>query len=504
MKKPIRLLVSFFLFFFIPALSFPQQSVLLTILHTNDTHGHLLPFSYPSSVPPGSELAQVEERTNIGGIARRVTLVKNLREQLEKQGTTVWLVDAGDFSDGTSFSTEYHGEADAAAMNAAGYTFGALGNHEFNYSLSRLKTIIGIFRYPILCANAIEDSTGRPLARPFEIRQVGPLKIGVFGLVTRSTNGYPATREGVTISDEIEASRGMVKALRPEADIVIALSHSGEKVDEQIAAAVPEVDVIVGGHSHSRIPGGEIVWHSDELKADEVNGTVVVQAHQWGGELGRLDLLFGKNAHGAWHVERYHAWLIPVTSNIPEDPSVASVVEHYWKPIAARYKEVIGQAMADFVERGDDLTNYNLVADAVRETYKTDFDLENMGGVRAPLAKGPITRGDLVDMDPFDNTVVMFKISGRRLKELLLSARPAVSGLRYRIENGSVTEVKVAGNPLKEGRIYTGAANSYLARTALKGIKVNDTGKQRLDVLVNYVRKKGRVRPLFDSRRVLF
>ena len=88
-----------------------------------------MPFSYPSMAAPGSDIAALKVRTDIGGIARRATLVKRLRAELAKQGTTVWLVDGGDFSDGTPFSTEYHGEADAAAMNAAGYTFGTLGNH---------------------------------------------------------------------------------------------------------------------------------------------------------------------------------------------------------------------------------------------------------------------------------------------------------------------------------------------------------------------------------------
>jgi 2',3'-cyclic-nucleotide 2'-phosphodiesterase (5'-nucleotidase family) len=192
-----------------------------------------------------------------------------------------------------------------------------------------------------------------------------------------------------------------------------------------------------------------------------------------------------------------------VTPDIPEDPAVAAVVEHYWQPIAARYGQIIGQAAADFVERGDDLAPYNLMADSIRETFGTEIELENMGGVRAPLVKGNITWANLVDMDPFDNTIVTFKISGRRLKEILLSERPAVSGIRYRIEGNAVTEAAVAGKPLSDIRIYSGAANSFFARTALKGISVKDTGKQCLDVLTEYIRKKRTVHPVFDGRRVL-
>ena len=274
--------------------------------------GACSPFSYPG----GAEYSTLEVRKNIGGIARRATLVKRLREQLGRQGIQVWLVDAGDFTDGTPFSAEYQGEADIAAMNAATYDFGALGNHEFNRPLATLKNLLNLVQYPMLCANTVGFSPDTPL-RESAIREVGPLKIGIFGLVTTEYVDYQALKEGIGIVSEIETAKRMASALRPKADIVIALSHAGEKVDAQIAATVPGIDIIVGGHSHSRLPSGELIWHSDQLKAKEVNGTIIVQAYQWGGELGRLDLLFDKDEKGAWHVERYRARLLPITSDLP-------------------------------------------------------------------------------------------------------------------------------------------------------------------------------------------
>ncbi len=492
---------------FILILLFPHfvsaQQVSLTILHTNDTHGHLLPFSYPSAAAPESELAAMQERRNIGGIARRATLVKRLRMQLEPRGTTVWLVDTGDFSDGTSFSTEYHGEADVAAMNAAGYTLGTLGNHEFNLPLSRLRVLLEQFTFPVLCANAVEISTGRPLTQPSLVRELGPLKIGIFGLTAREGGGYQAGKDGVSFLDEIDTARRMVNALRARADIVIALSHAGQKTDERIGNTVEGLDVIVGGHSHSRLATGHFVWRTPELKAKEINGTVIVQAYQWGGELGRLDLLFDRGSSGSWHVGHWRARLLPITSGIPDDESVAAVVDHYWKPIAKRYGEVIGRATDDFNARGNDLAPYNLVADSVREVFGADIALENIGGVRAPLVKGNITLEDLVNMDPFGNTVVTFEISGRRLKEVLRQAKPAVSGIRYRLENGELAEVTVAGRPVDDSRTYTGVTNSYLAESFLKGLSVENSGRIRLDVVIEYIRKKGTVKPVYDGRRVV-
>ncbi len=502
-KSAPFIVAALFLCIFSLSTLFAQQQVSLTILHTNDTHGRLRPFSYPTVVAPGSDLAEIAVRSNIGGIARRATMAKRIREERGRQGIAVWMIDAGDFSDGTAFSSEYHGEADVAAMNAAGYDFGAIGNHEFNHTLPQLKKLLGMFRYPVICANVKERSTGALIAPASVIREVGSLKLGLFGLVTRSGSDYPAARDALTILDEIETARSMVRELRPKVDIIIAISHCGDEMDRKIAEAVPDIDVIVGGHSHSRLPMGHMVWRSADLKQGNANRVVVVQAHQWGGELGRLDLLFTRDSAGVWHVEQPRPQLVAITPDIPEDPEVSGIVEKYWEPIAPRYGAIIGQAAADFIERGDDLAPYNLMADSIRETFGTEIELENMGGVRAPLAKGNITWADLVDMDPFDNTIVTFKISGRQLKEVLQSERPAVSGIRYRIEEGVVAEVMVGDKPLDEARIYSGAANSFFARNSLKGIEIRDTRKKRLDVLAEHIRKKGTVRPAFDGRRII-
>ena len=497
-----RVVCAGFLFLFLAAPSWAQQ-VSLTILHTNDTHGHLLPFNYPSVASQGSDIAALKTRRNIGGIARRAALVKRLKTEIEAEDSSVWLVDAGDFSEGTPFSTEYHGQADVEAMNAAGYDFSALGNHEFSYSLSGLKKLLGLFKYPALCANVTETATGLPLTQTSATRQLGPLKIGIFGLVTTEVSDYLAAKDGLAVASEMETARAVVNTLRHEADIIIAISHAGEAQDLKIAAAVPEIDVIVGGHSHTRLETGEFVWHSDELKAESVNGTIIVQAHQRGAELGRLDLLFGKGASGAWHVLRYRARLIPITDEIPEEETVAAIVDRYWKPIAAKYERVLGKAEGDFSVNGDDLAAYSLVADAVRSDLDVEFDLENIGSVRRPLVKGPITLADLIGLDPFENTCVTFKISGRKLKDLLKSQRPAVSGLRYRIEHGEVVYAAVGGRRVNDKDIYYGATNSFFAARELKGIKITDTGKCRFDMLLNYVLAKKSVRPAYDGRRVI-
>jgi 5'-nucleotidase / UDP-sugar diphosphatase len=339
--------------------------VTLTVLHTNDTHGHLYPFSYPDLAANG-ETQGLRIHRDIGGIARRATLVKRIRQELADRHAASWLVDAGDYSDGTAFSIEYHGEADLAAMNAVGYDFGTIGNHELNNPAAQVKKLVAATRYQLVCANVSDRSTGSPLVAPFVIRNVGPVRIGLFGLTTHEGATYPAAKEALDVTDEITAARATVKAMVGQVDIIVLLSHAGTDVDEKIAAEVPEIDVIVGGHSHSRLPSGEFVWKSEDLFVGDVNGTVIVQDHKWGGELGRLDLLFMKDDKGICHVDRYRARLLPVTADVPADPDVAAVVDRFWQPLASRYGEVVGQAAGEFSTRGDDAAEYNLMADAVR------------------------------------------------------------------------------------------------------------------------------------------
>jgi 5'-nucleotidase len=502
MRLFARLLLAFALAV-CPAFATPAstQTATLTILHTNDTHGHLLPFSYPDAAR--LEIEGLPADGDLGGIARRATLVERIRRDVRSRGGTAWLVDVGDFSDGTPFSIAYKGEADVAAMNAAGYDLGTLGNHEFNYPAAHTRRLIALAKHRLLCANVTDRAAGAPLLPATAIRRAGPVRVGVFGLITRDAATYPAGKEAFDVANEIEAARRAVATLRRQADVIVLLSHAGEAVDEELARQVPEIDVIVGGHSHSRLPSGRFVWRSEDLRGSDVNGTIIVQAHQWGGELGRLDLLFGRDRQGRWRIQRYRSRLIPVTGQTHDQPAVAAAVQQYWDPIAKVYGEVVGQAAGEFTSRGDDSAEYHLMADAVREEFQAEIGFENTGGIRAPLLRGPITRGDLVTLDPFDNTVVRFEATGRRIREVLARYTPWVSGLRYRVQGREVVDATVGGAPLEDDRVYKGVTNSYFAGFALKGIPTENTGRARLETLVGYVRRHGTVRPLYDGRRVV-
>jgi len=481
----------------------------LTILHSNDVHGHLRPFSHPAIAPSErwSMIAELPARRDIGGIARRATLAARIRADLSKQGTPVWLIDAGDFFHYSVFSGEYHGVADVIAMNRAGYDFATFGNHEFEVTPKQLRSLIAAARFEFLCANVTDSAAGRPLTKPYEVRQVGDVRVGIFGLVTASAGRKPAAQEGITVQDAFAVAPAVVAQLRGpgRADVVVLISHLGEPGDRRLAREVPGIDVIVGGHSHTRLPQGEVVRWSDALEPDEVNGTVIVQAYQWGGELGRLDLLLEKNAAGKWRVIRHQAQLIPVTGQTADDPAVAAVLDSLWAPHAARYDEVLGTATADFADRGDDNAQNNFIADAVRAAFGVEVAFESRGGMFWPIPAGPVTRAMLVDLDQRPHTIVTFRMRGSEIRRFVTRAMPVGSALRYRMFLGRLEDITVGGAPLDDARVYSCAASSALAGRldGYETLEMRDTKRPWSGVVIDAIRKARTITPAYDGRRVV-
>ncbi len=494
-----------------PLAAKPGDMKRFVVLHSNDQHGHLLPFSYPDRVSPQDDVAQMPVRKNIGGIARRATLIKQIRAR-EKN---VYLFDAGDCMDGTPFSTEFLGKADYDAMNGAGYDYAVPGNHDFNMTAKQFQELTQLVKFPYLLANVYEKNSDRTPLPPYTIANWDGLKVAVFGLTTYSSRTYKAVEEAFRMRDPIEVARELVPKLRREADLVVMVAHNGLDVDRQIARTVPGIDIMVGGHSHTRLPRGVYVL-ADNPGPNDPKGTIIVQAHQWVGELGRLDVTVTEGQNQDWRVTGYAAGLVPVTGQYAEDTRVARTVASYWDRIKDKYTPVIGQAAADFSEvDGLDPTNYYLVTDAVREAFGTEIELENFGGVRAPIARGPITMADVVTMLPFGNTIYTFKIKGSELKRALIETRPATSAtLRYELRRQPQTtpgqqrsawnlvSATVNGQPVEDDRVYTGAASSYYFTRVLKPYALDgvDTGRKRLDIVVDYIRRNGVISPKEDGR----
>ena len=218
----------------------------LFIAHTNDTHSCIEPLS-----PLLADTAEADK----GGYLRRAALLRDLR----RQHPDLLLLDVGDYSQGTTYYHLYRGEVEVGLMNLMGYDAATIGNHEFDYGLENMARLFRMARFPIVCCNY--DFTGTPvegLVKPYVIIKRAGLKIGILG-VSPELNGLVSTAncQGVKYTDPIVAAQPVADYLRNEAkcDLVICISHLGWEVpevsDEDLIPATRNIDLVIGGHSHT-------------------------------------------------------------------------------------------------------------------------------------------------------------------------------------------------------------------------------------------------------------
>ncbi len=220
------------------------QSQPLVIMHTNDTHSQIDPYSYKND-------------RNMGGALRREAAIREVRAQY----ANTLLLDAGDFSQGTPYFNFFQGYVEVRLMNAMGYDAATLGNHEFDKGCSALAARLKTAKFPIVCANYLfSNKKLAKVVKPYTIIVRDGHRIGIFGLGV-NLDGYitPKTVQEVTYLDPVETARKMVAELKAkDCDMIICLSHLGVDTmikdnDFEIARQVPEIDVIIGGHSHEEI-----------------------------------------------------------------------------------------------------------------------------------------------------------------------------------------------------------------------------------------------------------
>jgi len=463
----------------------------LTILHVNDFHGSLQPTRTGADRP--------EE----GGAARLAALVKT-----ERTPTTLFLA-AGDLMQGTNLSNLFAGRPVIEAFNLMGLDAAAVGNHEFDDGQPALSERAAEARFPFLAANIAGDGPWQPTL----IRKVGSLRVAIFGLTTEETPvaTHPRNVQGLVFNNAVETARTLVAELRPQADLIVALTHLGAEEDEKLAAAAPGIDVIIGGHTHTRIE-----------KPATIGETLLLQAYERGVFLGRLDLEVTK---GKVLAHRYR--LLPVTAAAGEDPAVAALVAAYLQQSGDKMNEVVGTAAVDLeggkeAMRSRETTLGDLVADVMREAAGADVALINGGTIRAGIPAGPVTVGAIYNVLPFDNWLISFAVTGKELRESLETgvARvevrdggfPQVSGMSYTFDpeapaGSRIVAVSVGGAPLEETRRYVLATHDFLAAggngyTVFAGHDpvYNDSGRTLRVVLAEWWRQRGSVSYAVDGR----
>ena len=455
----------------------------------------------------------------IDGYAR----LAGMREVLASgDSVAVALVSCGDFLQGATAGSLSKGQYIVDILRHMDYTAIGLGNHEFDYGVPRMSELLSQLSTPIVCANFFEAGSPVPFYMPYIIRQLGGRRVAFVGALTGETMRAEAYSfyddDGHLLYDlkprEIAriVQQTVDDARSKGADIVVLISHLGEEPvpnnlnSHELVARTRGIDVVLDGHSHSVIERSE---------APNLDGRMI-PVSQTGTQfqnIGYLSILPDGQAI---------TQLIPIADATYEQPRVKAVTDS----VKALMKQVTDREIcrSDF-----DLTIYeadgktrrirqnetnlgDLVADAFRQTMKTDIGLQNGGGIRSSIPRGSITYGSLLDSMPFDNLMITLEATGQQIVDMLQKCAtfevedgsfPQVSGLQFKVRQGangrSVTDVQVLDDasgeyqPISLTRRYTIATNEYSIKggfyDTLKSARVLTTTSQRYcDCVADFLR----------------
>ncbi|MCM1077416.1 MAG: bifunctional metallophosphatase/5'-nucleotidase [Bacteroides sp.] len=459
----------------------------LVILHTNDTH---------SAIDP--------DRHDQGGVARRKVLIDSVLGEHEN----VMLIDAGDAVQGSLYYTLFGGEVERKLMNHLGYDIQILGNHEFDKGLDQLAR-----EWKQLNANRLStnyDFTDTPLDGlfvPSMMRKVGDRLIGFIGINLDPAGIVTETNyKGVKYIDGLKAANEEAARLKQQgADMIIAVTHIGYEgepgySDVDIARNSRDIDVIIGGHSHTVIDpadtrDGVPSWRIPNMGGDTV---AVLQTGSSGVNLGEIDIDLD--------TKQVTARLIPVNNRLDDrvDPAVEEIIAPYRQKVEKMRSMVIGSSPYEFERKSIEMRN--LLSDFVKIRGEelcgkpVDLSIMNKGGIRNSLTTGDITKGEIIDIAPFDNSIVVMEISGRDLLDnIAVMAAQDGQGVSSNVEvlfdpsTKAVNTATIDGKPIRADKTYRLATIDYLAAgndymEPLKRGNVIASSKEVLyQILIDYI-----------------
>ncbi len=436
----------------------------LTILHTNDTHAHLIPYDDPS------------HGTNKGGIVRRAGLIEKIKQEVNEP----LILDAGDIWQGTTFFTLFKGEASFKTAKAIGVDATTMGNHELDLGIEHLLEMIDKTQIRLLGSNVVWPDGKKHVFQPYAIFIRNGLKIGVIGRIGHDNWSDCNIKETnkMKLLDDIENIRETAKRIRPYVDLVIVISHAEVETDRKLAASVSEIDVVVGGHTHSKIMKPELIKHN-EIAGDYDNGlggTLFTEAYEWGHYLGRIDLTVDDNKK----ITKWDGKLIEV---LPEHEvyapkSIKDLVEYYDQTRIKMVNRVIAHSEKGLPYEKDLRSKVMRPAgiftcEGLKYITKADIGMVNAKGVRCDIAAGDIKVGNIHTMLPFDNEIIVVTLKGDQVQKMFDHAAKiwnkqsstVVAGAtgELHLTEGKATNIKVNGQPLDSNKNYTIAVTSFIA-----------------------------------------
>jgi len=457
-----------------------QKSI--TILYTNDIHANFLPHN-PS-------WQKVNKDRLIGGFNELCFAVDSIRK-IRKQ---VFLFDAGDIMTGTPI-TEYEfkhakGGALFEMMNLIGYDACTLGNHDFDISKRNLINLIKIAKFPALCAN-LKDTIELELDSliiPFKIFQRHNTRIAVIGLMTIEFHQLVNKRNtsGIAIYEPASILQRWIDSINQHVDLIVALTHQGFYNDSILATRVNGLNIIIGGHSHTRLK-----------KPKVINGVIIVQAGKNCEYLGILDIQFDKKT-----IIKFRSEILPLWYNPSHKSLIAGFVDSLGSAIEKDYGEVICTLKTSWQRKHGESNVGNFIADAQREAVNADVAFMNSHGIRKNLPAGPVTKMNLFEVLPFHNILAKFELTGKQIREIMeyyISNHPPIhiSGIfcKYKKLHKQIDYVEflVNGAPLDENRTYTCTANDYLIQESKRYLGIEIANLTYLETtLFSVVEKKMR------------
>ena len=387
-----------------------------------------------------------------------------------------------------------------ALMNQIGFHATCVGNHEFDSNQGGLARLINLSAFSTLCANMAPDPKWKMHVKPYQVFDCGGISVGVLGVTALGSMGmpesHPARLTDIKFMDPLETIQ-KYRFLRDQCDVVLLLSHLGYTSDVQFSAELPWVDIIVGGHSHTQIQGGEM--HNGILITQN-SKSIPFATHS------TLVLAGGK-------VVEKRAELIAVKGMPGENKTVAELVRYFSENPA--FKRVLAVAETPFDNR-EELGC--MVCDAYLAETGADLSYQNAGGVRIENhPAGDMTVGDVMKMDPFQNDLVEVQVTGKELAEMLVSCYdndkqrfPYVGGMTCEVVIDPATQKvkKVTlfdkdGKKLNLKKTYRVVSNSYTVAVSPtnRTDQGHSVGITTPDIIKNYLEHQKKIS--FQGRRCL-
>ncbi len=503
----------------------------LNILHFNDFHSRVESINKFDATCSAAEEAKNE---CFGGAARLKAAIDQRRAALAGQNMVV--LDAGDNFQGSLFYTTYKGAAEVEFLNDMKIDAMTVGNHEFDDGEGPLAAFLDKAQFPVVTANLVIDDQsklGNRIKKSI-VLTIGGQKIGIVGAVTTETPELASPGPHVKITDDAAAISAEVDALKSQGvNKIIALTHVGYPRDVEKIAKIAGVSVVVGGHSHT------LLSNTDPKAAGPYPTMVdnpagykvpVVQAASYSKYLGDLVVTFDDN--GA--VKEAKGDPILLDSSIKPDPTILARVQEMAKPIEELRKKVIGNSQGPIegareICRVQECSMGNLVADAMLDRTKAQgisIAIQNGGGLRASIAAGDVSMGDVLTVLPFQNTVATFQLTGADVKAALENGLsqiddgagrfPQVAGLKYSYDKSKPAGSRLVSVEIQEGtefkpidpeKTYGVVSNNYM-RAGGDGYTVfakdaknaYDFGPNLESVVADYLAAHNPYKPYTDGR----